>query len=350
MLKASIRKGFRDFNLNADFFAENGITGIIGPSGSGKSVSLQCIAGLQTPDSGEIMLDDQALYHSENGINIKTRDRRIGYVFQNYALFPHLTVKQNIAFGLKGKTNAEIKDKVADMIAKAHLTGYENYYPNQISGGQQQRVALARTLVTEPDLILLDEPFSALDHHVKHVLMQELLRIIKDNFSGVVLLVTHNMEEAFMLCDRVLLYNNGTIIQSGRKEEVFNKPKNVMAAKIMGCKNILPIKSIRISDNFIECMVNGIRLILTKRSYSKQYRHLGIYAENLTFVDKLQQAENVFEYRITDVVKGIYHTNLMIAVADTLSLSARIHNNQFASILEGKYRIKLPEDKLFLLE
>ncbi|MDT8861952.1 ABC transporter ATP-binding protein [Alkalihalobacillus sp. MEB130] len=350
MLKVSITKKLHHFKLTSQFEVGSGITGIIGPSGCGKSVTLQCIAGLQTPDTGEIVLGKDPLFQADQRINVKTKNRKIGYVFQNYALFPHLTVQQNIAYGLKIRNKEEKQRKVADMLKKVQLTGYEKHYPNELSGGQQQRVALARTLVTEPEILLLDEPFSALDHHVKHLLEEELLHIIKKHFTGVVLLVTHNMEEAYRLCDHLLLYHNGTIVQTGTKDEVFKKPTNIAAATIIGCKNILPVHSFKkVNNNHILCDLNGINLHVKNQPYPPHANAIGIHAENIQFVEQTNDTHNTFDYKVVDIVRGIHHSDVTIQV-NKLSLKATISNHQVASVTNGTMKVNIPEDDLFILE
>jgi molybdate transport system ATP-binding protein len=351
MLKVDIRKTLKHFQLNVEFAVGTGITGIIGPSGCGKSVTLQCLAGLQNPDHGEILLNGHPLYQSNNQINRKSRDRNIGYVFQNYALFPHLTVEKNIEYGLKGKKNSlEKKQIVSNIIQKVQLGGYEKFYPSQLSGGQQQRVALARTLVTDPALLLLDEPFSALDHHVKHILEQELLNILRENYSGIVLLVTHNMEEAYRLCDHLILYDNGVIIQSGTKDEVFQKPANLSAAKILGCKNILPVNSIIETTDHLECDVQGITLKVIKQTIPYKATHIGIYPENIRFKKTNTTSDNLFQFTITELVKGIHQTNITLLIENTFSLVASISNHEIDSLLKENYKIELSPSRIFLLE
>lgn len=350
MLKASMSKSLNQFRLNVEFEASSGITGIIGPSGCGKSLTLQCLAGLQTPDSGEIVLKNRHLYHHKNRLNSKPKDRNIGYVFQNYALFPHLTVEKNIEYGLKGKPSLEKKKLVADMLEKVQLSGYENHYPRQLSGGQQQRVALARTLVTEPDLLLLDEPFSAVDHHIKHILEQELLRIIKEHYSGVVLLVTHNMEEAYRLCDQLILYNNGKIVQSGAKEDVFKKPKNISAAKVIGCKNILPIDSMIETNDHIGCIIQGVTINVQNQPINKKIEYIGIYPEDVQFIESPEHSDNMFNYDIVDAVKGLHQTNVTLNVQNAFNLHASIQNTDFNAIVHKECMIKLPAESMFLLE
>ncbi|MFA9560647.1 sulfate/molybdate ABC transporter ATP-binding protein [Evansella sp. AB-rgal1] len=350
MLKVDIKKKLKHFQLDTKFEVGTGITGIIGPSGCGKSVTLQCLAGLLSPEYGEILLNNAPLYHSQHRINVKSRNRKIGYVFQNYALFPHLTVEKNIEYGLKGKTNVEKKQKVSNMVKKVQLSGYENFYPNQLSGGQQQRVALARTLVTEPDLLLLDEPFSALDHHVKHILEQELLNILKENYSGIVLLVTHNMEEAYRLCDHLILYDQGQIIQSGSKDAVFRKPENISAAKIIGCKNIIPVNSISEVEDHIKCDIYGLTVKVGRQPISNNTTHVGIYSENIRFRKFDFPSDNMFSFTVTEVVKGVHQTNVSIDVENILNLHVSVPNNEVDRILKEEVKVELSPSHLFLLE
>ncbi len=349
MLKVSITKKLKGFTLNSSFELTDGITGIIGPSGSGKSVTLHCIAGLQTPDSGEIILDGYRLFHSSNRINIKTRERSIGYVFQNYALFPHLTVQQNVAFGLNGISRQKIKQKVAEMIEKVHLTAFQNAYPHQLSGGQQQRVAIARTLVTDPKMLFLDEPFSALDHHIKHIVEQEFLQIIRDNFSGIVLLITHNIEEAYKLCDRVLLYNNGSVVQYGSKDDVFKKPESTVAAKIIGCKNIIPLTSLQQHNGTVWCDVSGVQVRVAGR-WARKASHIGIHAEDVVFTQDTGPTENLFPFRLAEIIEGIHHTSVTVRVSDAFTVCAIMQHNSLETLLSGQCKIKLPPEKLFILE
>lgn len=351
MLKVSIEKTLNHFQLEANFEAGTGITGIIGPSGCGKSVTLQCIAGLHKPDKGEISLNNTPLFQSGNKVNIKARNRNIGYVFQNYALFPHLTVEKNIEFGLSG-TKLEKQKKVAVMMEKVQLSGLKDHYPGQLSGGQQQRVALARTLVTEPSLLLLDEPFSALDHQVKHVLEQELLGIIRENFSGIVLLVTHNMEEAYRLCDQLILYHNGQVVQSGPKDEVFRRPTTVTAAKVIGCKNILPIQKVGESEKGIDCIVNEVKITVEKQAAEKVISHVGIHPEDVLFVGNVEESDvNAYSFNVLDVVKGIHRTNVRIQISNSsIVLFASVSNDRVDEILKGDMRVILLPSKLFLLE
>ncbi|OLO39200.1 hypothetical protein BTR23_09095 [Alkalihalophilus pseudofirmus] len=349
MLDVSLQKQLDNFTLDVSFQVNNGITAILGPSGCGKSLTLQCLAGLQVPDKGKIVLHDRTLFDTSNKTAIKTRRRNIGYVFQNYALFPHLTVKENIAFGIKNVyKKAQLEEKVGQMIAKIQLQDFEKHYPRQLSGGQQQRVALGRTLITNPELLLLDEPFSALDHHVKHQLEQELLAIIQQNFSGVVLLVTHNMEEAYRLSDQIILLKQGRVIQSGAKETVFQRPETISAAQIIGCKNILPIDALELKRDFIQCTIQGLTIAMDNHSCTDGLTHIGIHAENIQFVNSKKEHEyNTFQYEIVDMISGINQTHLTLKVHQLL-IYAVVPNHQLKETLTCS-NIYLPENQLFLL-
>lgn len=237
MLKLDIKKSFNDFNLDVNLQLGKELVAVMGPSGSGKSLTLRCLVGLLEPDAGEIVLNERTLFSKEQGINIPPQERKIGYVFQNYALFPHLTVEQNIVFGLTGITKREKRERLHKYLTQMRLEGLEKRRPAQLSGGQQQRVALARALIIEPDLLLLDEPFSALDGPVRGRLEQELLQLL-DNVSVPTLVVTHNIDEAYRLSKKMAIFNDGRILQYGEKEDVLYQPASRTVARFTGTKNI----------------------------------------------------------------------------------------------------------------
>ena len=192
-VKVNIEKNFRDFSLKVDFEGSSAAIGLLGASGSGKSMTLRCIAGIETPDKGRIVINGKTVFDSEKGINLKPQKRRIGYLFQNYALFPTMTVEQNIRCGYRGEKSSA-REKVADLIRRYHLEGLEKRLPSQLSGGQQQRVALARMMIGEPEAILLDEPFSALDAKIR-AQMREELKKIQEELKITVVFVTHDQED-----------------------------------------------------------------------------------------------------------------------------------------------------------
>ncbi len=242
-LYVKINKKLHQFDLNIDFQAGNDTLGLLGISGSGKSMTLACIAGLEKPDSGYIELNGRVLYDSSRGIDLPSRDRRVGYVFQNYALFPHMTVEQNIGFGLNNTDKWERKEKIKKLIDMMHLQGFEKRYPNQLSGGQQQRTALARVLAVNPEVILLDEPFSALDVQLREQMICRL-KVLLSEYGGTALFVTHNMDEVYNICSKIIILSNGHIEALDDREKVFNSPSSLAAAQVTGCKNIFAIEKI----------------------------------------------------------------------------------------------------------
>lgn len=243
-LSVDIQKDFGDFRLDVSFETGEGITGLLGASGSGKSLTLRCIAGIEKPDKGKIILNGVTLFDSSRKINLPPQKRRVGYLFQNYALFPNMTVEQNIMCGLcREKDRAYKKEKTGELMKKMMLTGLEKHKPHQLSGGQQQRTALARILVNQPEILLLDEPFSALDSFLKIQLQPELKRLLKE-YNKDAILVTHDRNEAYRLCNELLLMGKGSIHRSGEVKELFRSPGTRQAARITGCKNIADAEKI----------------------------------------------------------------------------------------------------------
>ena len=210
------------------------LVALLGPSGSGKTTILRTVAGLEFPDQGAIYFGD------EDATDIPVRERGVGFVFQHYALFPHMTVGENIAFGMKvskkARSKQEIHARVNDLLRLVKLEGLNNRFPSQISGGQRQRVALARALAVDPKVLLLDEPFGALDANVRHDL-RRWLREIHDELGITTLFVTHDQEEALDLADRVVILDQGTIVQEGTPEEVCRKPASAFVMKFLGDTN-----------------------------------------------------------------------------------------------------------------
>ena len=209
MIKAHFEKKLPTFELEANISLEQGIIVLVGPSGAGKTTILQCIAGLQSPTWGEIKINDKVVCSIEQGINIPIRDRRIGYLFQDYALFPHMTVKKNVLYGKPKQGSSSNKALTAANVLKIlKIEHLQDRYPNQISGGEKQRVALARALMTEPELLLLDEPLSALDPDTRSALQDELLKL-QAQWQVPIILVTHDAQEAEMLGDQIIKLDLG---------------------------------------------------------------------------------------------------------------------------------------------
>lgn len=259
-ITVDIKKKLGSFQLNINFNSESKRIGILGASGCGKSMTLKCIAGIESPSEGKICVEDHTLYHSEQKINMKPQKRNIGYLFQNYALFPTMTVEKNIEAGLKG-SRAEKQKRVQEMLEKFQLDGLADRYPGQLSGGQQQRVALARIMAYEPDVILLDEPFSALDVFLKDRLYLEMEELLKD-YKGTVILVSHSRDEVYRFCDELLIMDSGKVVTFGKTKEIFEDPKYREAARLTGCKNISEAK--RIDAHTIKAKEWGITLNVEK--------------------------------------------------------------------------------------
>ena len=229
-LIVDIKKRLGSFSLSAQLEAGEGVTGILGSSGCGKSMTLKCIAGIERPDSGHIELDGEVLYDSRKRIDLHPQQRRVGYLFQNYALFPNMTLRQNILCGLRNQPDKAQRVKEADdMIALMGLQGLEKHRPYQLSGGQQQRAALGRILVNKPRLLMLDEPFSALDTYLRERLQAEMRELLK-SYGGPVLLVTHSRDEAYRLCRSIAVMDKGSTTPPRPTKELFEDPHTVAAA------------------------------------------------------------------------------------------------------------------------
>jgi molybdate ABC transporter permease protein len=235
-LSVTVQKPLANFTLDATFTAQPGNLGILGGSGSGKSMTLRCIAGVETPTHGRIVLNGRTLFDAAQGVNLPSHQRRVGLVFQHYALFPHLTVSQNIAFGVPHGTPAQRRQRVEQQLALVQLQGLGDRYPHQLSGGQQQRVALARALASEPEVLLLDEPFSALDTYLRSQMERQLVETLA-HYDGITLFVTHNLEEAYRVCKTLLVMSGGRAIAHAANHTIFEHPQTVRVAQLTGCKN-----------------------------------------------------------------------------------------------------------------
>ena len=239
-LDINIKKQLGTFELDIAFQSNSKRIGILGASGCGKSMTLKCIAGIEQADVGRIVKGRDVFFDSTNRVNVKPQKRNVGYLFQNYALFPTMTVEENIGTGLFGK-KIEIQKRVKEMIELFHLQGLEKRLPKQLSGGQQQRVALARIMAYEPEMILLDEPFSALDVYLRDEMQRELLELLKD-YSGIIILVSHNRDEIYRMSEEMLVLENGKLVCQGNTKELFEQPKYLAVARLTGCKNIVRVE------------------------------------------------------------------------------------------------------------
>lgn len=274
-ISINIQKSYPDFTLDVQFESESKRIGILGSSGCGKSLTLKSIAGIEKPDQGKVQINGTDMFCSEQRINLKPQKRNIGYLFQNYALFPTMTVQANIACGMQMAKKAK-REKVSRLMQKFQLEGLENRYPGELSGGQQQRVALARIMAYEPDVILLDEPYSALDEFLKDRVQQEMQEIL-GTYPGIVILVSHSRDEIYRFSEELLIMNQGKTVCFGNTKEIFKEPGYREAARLTGCKNIAKLN--RLKGNLIEVPDWGITLEL-KNNINDNVQYVGIRAHD----------------------------------------------------------------------
>lgn len=330
VLQVSIKKKLRDFALDVDFTVRDEIFALLGASGCGKSITLKCIAGIETPDKGKIILNGRTLFDSDKKINLPPQARRAGYLFQNYALFPNMTVAENILFAATGDKRSKLKEN----LARFQLDGLENAYPNQLSGGQQQRVAIARVLTSHAEILLLDEPFAALDSWLKWQLELELGEIFK--LYGAAILVSHDQGEVYRLADKVAVMHNGIIGTLDDKREVFKNPKTLAATILTGCKNISRAK--KISDD--KLFAQDWQLELSAKKIPDDLKFVGIRANYLEYRDA--PSENIFLMEVTQVVED---TNFFIVVLNHI---IRWEIDKYFNVGDKLY-IYFPPDRIILL-
>ena len=343
MIEVNIAKDLGNFSLNLSLSLQKGLTVLFGPSGSGKTLTLHTIAGLVEPDSGTIRVNGTVYFDKRGGVNLPIPHRRVGYVFQEPSLFPHMSVFENIAYGISGLSSEEMKQMVTPLIEKMRLSGLEKNFPHQISGGQKQRVALARALVTSPLLLLLDEPFASLDNPVREELRLDLLRIREEDHVPIVF-VTHDVEEAFVLSDEIIVLNDGKVEQIGSKEDIFYRPQTQKVAKFFGVKNIFhgKVKEIRPGEGEMTVWVEekGFRS-------SIPYREGAVVGEWLRFCIRPEEIMilkegrpikknlegNIFTGKIVRIVeKGAEHTLFFKQSRDDYDFEISIPNLAYRSL------------------
>jgi molybdate transport system ATP-binding protein len=256
MLSLAVKKALPGFTLDVAWEAPAGVVALFGPSGAGKTLTLQCLAGLAPPDAGRIVVNGRVFFDGAAGVNVPPQQRRLGYVFQGYALFPHLSVEENVAYGLRGLPRTVRRRRTAEVLARLGLEALAGRRPRELSGGQQQRVALGRALAVDPELLLLDEPLSALDAPLRRQLRAELMGIVRD-WGKATVLVTHDLAEAFQLADRIVIYDAGRVAQAGPKAELLQRPASVEVARLLGMRNILRGTVIKATPEIIELRWQG---------------------------------------------------------------------------------------------
>lgn len=348
-LKLDINKKIGSFQLNVQGNIESNRIGILGASGCGKSMTLKCIAGIESNDFGCISIDNRVLMDSDKKINLKPKNRKLGYLFQNYALFPTMTVEKNIAAGLTGKSKEEVKETVAQMITRFRLNGLEKLLPGQLSGGQQQRVALARIMAYEPQLIMLDEPFSALDSHLKEHLLLEIQDMLKD-YQGTVLLVSHNRDEIYQLTDWLIVMENGHVVSQGATKELFKNPEYMTVARLTGCKNIS--RCTKLSEYKVFASDWDLELE-TSEAVSEDIKYVGIRAHELRKAES--NDKNSFAFRVQSAISAPFELVYMLKKQDSNAQSniwwktAKHNITDSIDVVLPDY-LCLPKDKLLLLK
>lgn len=347
-LVVNIQKKYKGFQLDVAFECNNTSLGLLGASGCGKSLTLKCIAGIETPDCGKIILNNRILFDSERGINLTAQQRNVGILFQNYALFPHMTVKSNIEIGIRSKK--EKQRKLAELAQIFRLEGMLNKYPSELSGGEQQRVALARSIALEPELLMLDEPFHALDSYLKEQLQQELSKMLL-RYQGKIIMVSHSRYELYYFCKYIAVVNNGKIIENGSREELFRRPTKLSSARLTGCRNIS--RAEKVSDYLVKAL-DWNTMIHTNQFVQQEINYIGIRSHNIK-AGVGTEKENLLAVDLAELSEGPYECHLFLKSKNNISGQCNIcwtvPKQQWYKSLQGKLPgyISFPKEDILLL-
>lgn len=356
MLKVHIRKRLHTFDLDINFEAGNEVLGILGPSGSGKSMTLKCIAGIETPDWGHIELDGRTLFDSRAKINLPPQQRKVGYLFQQYALFPAMTVEQNLFAGIPKEEKKNSQNIIEDAIDRMNLKGVEKKKPYQLSGGQKQRVALGRILLNHPQILLLDEPLSALDLFLKWQVELELKSLF-ESWPGTILLVTHNLGELSHLCDQVSVLHEGVNQTKQTVRELYSHPATVVAAKLAGCRNFSRIKLVDWQQKRFKALDWGIELLSSNLRPKSQF--CGIF--NHDIMPLLTDAPSVPEDKIENTFVVKKQHILWAVAANQVVCKSKTQTNDSPLFLEcpteynelnlmDEFSVCLPSEKILCFD
>jgi molybdate transport system ATP-binding protein len=302
-----IKKSLGEFQLNIEFEAQNEVLALLGASGCGKSMTLKCIAGIVCPDEGVIIVNGNTLFDSKKHINLSPQKRHVGLLFQNYALFPNMTVRQNIYSVLqhrRGQTDPE--SRLKKLMESFYIKGLEDHYPVQLSGGQQQRVALARILASEPSIIMLDEPLSALDSYLRWQVEQELIQML-ENFDGTTLYVSHNRDEVFRICEKVCVIDKGSSEKVCSVNKLFNAPPTIASALLSGCKNYSRVE--RRGCNTVYAIDWDVNL-RCREDVADDIRYIGVRTHFI--VPCAEKGENTISCRVVGVMQDVFSTTVMV--------------------------------------
>lgn len=344
-IDVAIKKKIGSFSLDVEFHAEEEIFALLGASGSGKSMTLKCIAGIETPDEGHIILNDRVLYDSKKRINVIPQKRKVGYMFQDYALFPNMTVEKNIMAGMGKKPSAAV---VADYIRRFQLEGLEKRLPGQLSGGQKQRVALARMMAAKPEILLLDEPLSALDTFLKWRMEEELIEILS-SVDQTVLFVSHNRDEVYHLCDSVCVLEQGHVETIQEKKDFFANPQTVAAARLSGCRNISVAE--RISDQELYAKDWKIHFQL-KKAIPEDLGYVGVRAHYIEVRPGAQTGDNMAVMKVSHLLEQQFESELVLQCGEDGQEQIRILMDKEKAEQLAEYdqvTICIPEHALLLL-
>lgn len=314
-LSVSIKKSFPAFTLDVDIEAGNETIGWLGESGCGKSLTMRCIAGIETPDEGKIVVNGKTFFEREAGkrpaVNLSPQERKTALLFQNYMLFPNLTVAENVAAGIDRKLPKEERNAQVDAELKRFgLDGFGKRYPSQLSGGQQQRVALARMLAAKPDILMLDEPFSALDAHLKGVLEQNLAGLF-ETFHGTILYVSHDIDEALRFCDRIAVIEKGHVMEVSTGNNLVNNPQSAASIRLSGCKNTTPAHWI--DDHRVFLPAWGIE-VETDKPAPKNLTYMGVRA---FFLERAKEpGRNTYRVRVVRTSDSRFDRSVLLEFLD----------------------------------
>lgn len=317
-LSVSIKKSFPAFTLDVDIEAGNETIGWLGESGCGKSLTMRCIAGIETPDEGKIVVNGKTFFEREAGkrptVNLSPQERKTALLFQNYMLFPNLTVAENVAAGIDRKLPKEERNAQVDAELKRFgLDGFGKRYPSQLSGGQQQRVALARMLAAKPDILMLDEPFSALDAHLKGALEQNLAGLF-ETFHGTILYVSHDIDEALRFCDRIAVIEKGHVMEVSTGNNLVNNPQSAASIRLSGCKNTTPAH--RIDDHRVFLPAWGIE-VETDKPAPENLTYMGVRA---FFLERAKEpGRNTYRVRVVRTSDSRFDRSVLLEFLDRTS-------------------------------
>lgn len=351
-LSVSIKKSFPAFTLDVDIEAGNETIGCLGESGCGKSLTMRCIAGIETPDEGKIVVNGKTFFEREAGkrptVNLSPQERKTALLFQNYMLFPNLTVAENVAAGIDRKLPKEERNAQVDAELKRFgLDGFGKRYPSQLSGGQQQRVALARMLAAKPDILMLDEPFSALDAHLKGVLEQNLAGLF-ETFHGTILYVSHDIDEALRFCDRIAVIENGHVMEVSTGNNLVNNPQSAASIRLSGCKNTTPAH--RIDDHRVFLPAWGIE-VETDKPAPENLTYMGVRA---FFLERAEEpGRNTYRVRVIRTSDSRFDRSVLLEFLDRTPGSDPVvgqTENEMKYLEQHLFwrvdKLKVPEEKL----